>query len=128
MRGNVALRRSKVYVAGREARGDATATDQALALEHLRAGGFPRGTRSRDVSLYCVDRTWPRVVLSVLGYTDLILVINGGIAIGTYADWPVLYRRILRTPPVGPERLTAVDRRHGRAARPVRQLEPGCTA
>jgi hypothetical protein len=85
---DVTLRRSKVHVASREARRNATATRPRIRVSDLSICE-PDGlleALDHDVSFCCVDRPWPRAVLNCLAYTDLVPVIDGGIAIDTHAD------------------------------------------
>lgn len=84
---DVLLGRSKVAVAQREALAAATGELQVdtrvmsicdpeaipVALDH-------------DLILCAVDRPWPRAVLNSLAYSDLIPVIDGGLAVDTFPD------------------------------------------
>jgi hypothetical protein len=87
-RRDVTLRRSKVYVASREARRNATATRPRIRVSDLSICE-PDGlleALDHDIIFCCVDRPWPRAVLNSLAYSDLVPVIDGGIAIDTHAD------------------------------------------
>ena len=82
------LRRAKIHVARREARAAATAADGAIEVSD-RSICEPDGlklARDHDLIFSCVDRPWPRAVLNSLAYSDLIPVIDGGIAIDTFDD------------------------------------------
>ena len=77
------MRRSKTHVAVREATAAATAEDFDIASSTWSICE-PEGLRlalDHDLVFSCVDRNWPRAVLNALAYTDLIPVIDGGIAI-----------------------------------------------
>lgn len=82
---DVALIRPKTHVALREMRRNATATTPHFdAAEHSICE--PAGLNlalDHDLIFCCVDRPWPRAVLNTIAYTDLIPVIDGGVAIDT---------------------------------------------
>lgn len=82
------LLRSKVQVAARLLRQAATAdVPEITPLETSVCE--PDGhsvALDYDVVFSCVDRPWPRAVLNALAYTDLIPVIDGGIAIDAFDD------------------------------------------
>ena len=82
------LRRPKIHVAGREATVAATADRYSIEVSD-RSICEPEGLRlalDHDLIFCCVDRPWPRAVLNSLAYSDLIPVIDGGIAIDTFDD------------------------------------------
>ena len=85
-RRDVRLRRSNVHVADREAKAAATAVRCSINVSD-RSICEPDGLRlalDHDLIFSCVDRPWPRAVLNSLAYSDLIPVIDGGIAIDTF--------------------------------------------
>jgi hypothetical protein len=80
---DAAMLRSKIYVALRATRAAATAAEPVLTGYDLSICE-PSGLRvalDHDVIFSCVDRPWPRAVLNQLAYSDLIPVIDGGLAI-----------------------------------------------
>ena len=82
------LLRSKTHVAHRQALAAATAVDPDIQISDLSICE-PSGLQLAldcDLIFSCVDRPWPRGVLNSLAYTDLIPVIDGGIAIDTRSD------------------------------------------
>jgi hypothetical protein len=85
---DAALGRSKVDVAARLMRSAATA--ESFEVHHHEVSiTDPVGLSAAldyDVIFSCVDRPWPRAVLNALAYTDLIPVIDGGIALDTFPD------------------------------------------
>lgn len=85
---DVTLRRNKVHVARRETHRNATAARPRIRVSDLSVCE-PEGlleALDHDVIFCCVDRPWPRAVLNSLAYTDLVPVIDGGIAIDTHPD------------------------------------------
>ena len=82
------LRRPKIHVALREATAAATADNPHIRTSDLSVCE-PKGLRlalDHDLIFSCVDRPWPRAVINALAYSDLIPVIDGGIAIDTLKD------------------------------------------
>ena len=83
---DVLLRRPKIHVASREAKVAATADGCRIEVSD-RSICEPEGVQlalDHDLIFSCVDRPWPRAVLNSLAYSDLIPVIDGGIAIDTF--------------------------------------------
>lgn len=82
------LHRGKVEVAKRLVEAAATAADpqiEAFDMSICTPNGF-RQALDFDVIFSCVDRPWPRAVLNMLAYADLIPVIDGGINIDPFPD------------------------------------------
>ena len=85
---DAAIGRYKVDVAARLMSSAATAKSFAVA-RHKASITDPEGLSAAldyDVIFSCVDRPWPRAVLNAIAYSDLIPVIDGGIALDTFAD------------------------------------------
>lgn len=87
-RTDVWLRKSKIEVARRLLRETSTA-----ASPHIESWEYsicePTGLKHAldfDLIICCVDRPWPRAVLNAIAYTDLIPVIDGGIAIDAFEN------------------------------------------
>lgn len=82
------LHRAKVDVAKRLLDAAATAAGpqvETFDLSICTPDGF-RKALDFDVIFSCVDRPWPRAVLNMLAYADLIPVIDGGINIDPFPD------------------------------------------
>jgi hypothetical protein len=83
---DVLRRRAKAAVAARLAR--TAATHPAITIrEHELSVCSTEGRAialDHDLIFSCVDRPWPRAVLNQLAYSDLIPVIDAGIAIDTF--------------------------------------------
>lgn len=85
---DVRLHRSKAQVAVRLARQSATAKYPKI-VGHEVSICRPEGLAialDYDLIFSCVDRPWPRAVLNTLAFSDLIPVIDGGIAIDAFSD------------------------------------------
>ncbi|HKP44691.1 ThiF family adenylyltransferase [Mycobacterium sp.] len=85
---DAAIGRTKVAVAARLMASAATAND-FIPVVHETSVTDPAGldlALDYDVIFSCVDRPWPRAVLNMTAYADLIPVIDGGIALDTFAD------------------------------------------
>ena len=82
------LRRSKTHVARRVMRAAATAEHPSIEVSDLSVCE-PQGLHlalDHDLIFSCVDRPWPRAVLNAMAYSDLIPVLDGGIAIDASPD------------------------------------------
>lgn len=80
------LKRPKIHVARREAMAAATSHAPLIRVSDLSVCE-PEGLAlalDHDLVFSCVDRAWPRAVLNSMAYSDLIPVVDGGIAIDTF--------------------------------------------
>ena len=80
------LKRPKIHVARREATAAATSHGPRIDVSDLSVCE-PEGLElalDHDLVFSCVDRSWPRAVLNSMAYSDLIPVVDGGIAIDTF--------------------------------------------
>ena len=80
---DAALRRSKIHVARRlldEASTAVTTRHEFHELSICEPEGFAR-LLDFDLIFCCVDRPWPRHVLNIIAFADLIPVIEGGIRV-----------------------------------------------
>lgn len=85
---DAALGRSKVEVATRLMESAAT-SERFRAVPHEVSITDPEGLAAAldyDVIFSCVDRPWPRAVMNLVAFADLIPVIDGGIALDTFKD------------------------------------------
>lgn len=85
---DVRLHRSKTEIARRLLIDAATAANSSIEV-HDWSVCEPQGhaiALDYDVIFSCVDRPWPRAVLNMLAYADLIPVIDGGIHIDPFPD------------------------------------------
>lgn len=85
---DAALGRAKVAVAARLMTSAATGNNFRPVVHEVSITD-PAGLQAAldyDLIFSCVDRPWPRAVLNQTAYADLIPVIDGGIALDTFAD------------------------------------------
>jgi molybdopterin-synthase adenylyltransferase len=97
---------TKTAVAARLMRQTATHPSPDIA-EHNVSVCEPDGHAAAldyDVIFSCVDRPWPRAVLNSLAYTDLIPVVDGGIAIDAFDDGTGMRNATWRTHVLRPGR------------------------
>lgn len=87
-RRDVRRRRRKVDVAAELARNAATSNGTRINVHYINicASAGRAAALDYDIIFSCVDRSWPRAVLNLVAYAHLIPVIDGGIAIDTFAD------------------------------------------
>src|SRR5205823_197636 len=85
---DVKLRRSKIETARRRVLENATAPHLSVSVWDLsicETDALPLAL-DFDLVLCCVDRPWARAVLNGLAYSDLVPVIDGGVAVDLYED------------------------------------------
>lgn len=107
---DAALHRAKTYVARRQMLAASTAGEPQFEFFHTSVcerGGLVAAL-DYDVIISCVDRPWPRAVLNQLAFTDLIPIIDGGIAVDVFEDGSGMRNATWRSHVVRPGRACLV--------------------